>query len=40
MALRALKGELEGEVYRFYLGGELGEEFSPDAETNIALVYD
>jgi hypothetical protein len=25
---------LGGEVYRFYLGGEPGEEFSPDAETN------
>jgi hypothetical protein len=32
----ALKGG--GEVYRFYLEEELEEEFSPDVETNVALV--
>jgi hypothetical protein len=28
---------LGGEACRFYLGGEPGEEFSPSAETNVAL---
>jgi hypothetical protein len=31
------KGNLGGEACRFYLEGEPGEEFSPGAETNVAL---
>jgi hypothetical protein len=31
---------LGGEVCRFYLGGEQGEECSPGAETNVALAID
>jgi hypothetical protein len=37
MALRPQGENLGGEAYRFYLGGEPGEEFSPSAETDVAL---
>jgi hypothetical protein len=40
MAPRPQRENLGGEACRFYLEGEPGEEFSPGAEANVALVHD